>query len=109
VEESNRRRKERIRLELAAQLSVGDQDSGQDTLHVSTSDISTGGAFFHTERSLPVGTKLEVDLILPLDELKKVEGDSATLKVSGIVARTEEKGVAISFTGLKILCINEQS
>jgi hypothetical protein len=44
-----------------------------------------------------VGTEMQVDLVLPLDELKKIEGKRANIKLKGAVIRTGEKGMAIIF------------
>lgn len=91
-----RRKMERFSLELPARISaVGEEEPV--FLESFTSDISAGGAFFQTSRPLPIGTKMNVDLILPLDELKKLEGKRANIKVKGAVVRIGEDGMAISF------------
>ena len=98
-----KRRRERVPLSLPAKLSVVGESKERRTLHCSTSDICAGGAFFHTDLNMPVGTEMDVELVLPLDELKKLEGKNAKIKVSGSVTRTDEKGMAINFAGLKVL------
>jgi len=98
MSELGKRKLERISLKLPARIFV-DSDGGETvSFDAITSDISAGGAFFYTDTPLPVGTKMYVDLILPLDELKKIEGKRAKIKVRGAVVRTDEGGMAISFS-----------
>ena len=86
----------RLKLELPASVcETGNDDSGPFELW--TSDVSAGGAFFVTGHPLPVGTELEIDLILPLDELKKLEGKNAHVSLSGAVVRVSRQGIAVCF------------
>ena len=73
----------------------------------STNDICAIGAFFNIDEPVPEGTEIEIDLDLPVDELKDVKGNSARIKVSGVVVRTDKKGIAVSFSGLKVLTVDE--
>jgi len=102
-----KRKRERVPLSLPAKLSVAGESKDTHTLHCSTSDICAGGAFFHTDLNMPGGTEMDVELVIPLDELKKLEGKNAKIKVSGSVTRTEEKGMAINFAGLKVLFVDK--
>jgi len=96
VSRPERRTLSRLDLELPAKVSkTGDGDSG--ALELWTSDVSAGGAFFLTGQPLPVGTELEIDLILPLDELKKLQGKNAHINLSGEVVRVSQKGMAVCF------------
>ena len=92
----NERTMERFRLQITANLLIKEEDK-RHNLTLQTSDISAGGAFFSTEQPLPLGTKVKVDMILPLDELKKIEGKRAKIEVSGAVIRIDDQGMAISF------------
>jgi len=94
-----KRKLERFPLKLPARIVVnGNGDGAEDApLDAITSDISAGGAFFYTDTPFPVGTQMHVDLILPLDELKKIKGKKAKIKVKGAVVRTGEQGMAICF------------
>jgi hypothetical protein len=62
-----------------------------------TDNVSAGGAFFHTDMPLPAGTAVKIDLILPLDKLKKISGKKAYIKVFGKVLRSDGKGMAVQF------------
>ena len=95
--EFGKRKLERFPLKLPARIFVDGGEGEAALLDAVTSDISAGGAFFYTDTPLPVGTEMNVDLILPLDELKKIEGKRANIKVKGAVIRTGKKGMAIIF------------
>ena len=75
------------------------ETSGQkdEPSSLNTSNISAGGAFFHTERPLSEGTRLRLNLILVVEKLKKLTGSQCHIKVNGTVVRFEEKGMAIRF------------
>ncbi|MDD5724481.1 MAG: PilZ domain-containing protein [Syntrophales bacterium] len=96
--EFGKRKLERFPLKLPARIFV-DGEGGEEAacFDATTSDICAGGAFFYTDTPLPVGTEMYVDLVLPLDELKKIEGRRANIKVRGAVIRTGKRGMAISF------------
>ena len=94
-----RRRLGRFRLEIPAKIDVLDSGLEREGHDLKTSNISSGGAFFHTKEPLPEGTEVKIDLILPLEKLKQLKNDhkQAYIKVSGKVLRSESKGMAISF------------
>jgi len=64
---------------------------------VMTRNICAGGAFLLTDIPLMVGTDIKMDLILPLDNIPKMEGKRSRIDVSGAVVRTESQGVAVCF------------
>jgi c-di-GMP-binding flagellar brake protein YcgR len=84
---------------LPARISLVGEEKEPVSLDAVTSDISAGGAYFRTDKplSVGVGTQMDVDLVLPLDELKKLEGKRARIKVKGAVVRITENGIAICF------------
>ena len=94
-----RRRLGRFRLEIPAKVEVLSSELEREGRDLKTSNISSGGAFFHTKEPLPEGTEVKIDLILPLEKLKQLKNDhkQAYIKVSGKVLRSESKGMAISF------------
>lgn len=94
----SKRRVERIDLELPTTMEVLDIPGQEPViLEFITQDVSSGGAFIHTAQPLPVNTLVEMDLVLPLDELKKIEGKKAHIKVSGMVVRVNSAGMGICF------------
>jgi len=94
-----RRRLGRFRLEVPAKIEVLHSDLEGERRDLKTRNISSGGAFFHTKEPLPEGTLVKIDLILPLEKLKKLKNDhrQAYIEVTGKVLRAELKGMAISF------------
>jgi len=94
---NERRKMERFTLQLLARVSVRGEDQDQPAIEILTKNVSAGGAFIHTPGPLSVGTQLNIEVLLPIGEIKKVKGEMAFIKVSGSVIRTDEKGMAISF------------
>jgi len=92
-----RREFERFDLELPGRVEVEATGQKDEPSSLKTSNISAGGAFFHTERPLSEGTRLCLNLILVVEKLKKLTGSQCQIKVNGTVVRFEEKGMAIRF------------
>jgi len=97
-----RRKLERFDLRIPAKIelmTLGQEGRGEKIPNIMTSDICSGGAFFHTTQPLPEGTQVKIDLILPLNKLKKLKDGwhLAHIKVTGTVLRSESTGMAICF------------
>jgi len=94
-----KRKLERFNLSIPATIELLFSGKEERTLHLQTSDICSGGAYFHTTQPLIEGTQVKVDLALSLEKLGKLQGrhKKAYIKVTGIVLRSESKGMAISF------------
>ncbi len=86
----------RFRLRLPASAFIRD-DGDQPPMDFLTSNISGGGAFFHTDEPLPLGAEVNLELILPLDDPGKGKRKGSLIKVSGKVIRIGDKGMAITF------------
>ncbi|RJR39534.1 MAG: PilZ domain-containing protein [Desulfobacteraceae bacterium] len=93
-----KRCRERIPLRLAATIESKDR-----SVNVLTRDISSVGAYFDSENNIPVGSEVELEVYLPLKELKELKGGRARMKVGGTVVRVEEGGVAVLFRGVRLL------
>jgi hypothetical protein len=93
----DKRRLQRFDLKVPAR--VEGLGNGRVILDLITNDICAGGAFFHTDKPLPEGTKVRIDLMLPLGGLKKLlsEFDHAHIRVTGTVLRINAGGMAICF------------
>jgi hypothetical protein len=94
------RRLERFDLEMPATIeSLTSDQEEKALLTLLTTNISSGGAYFHTTQPLPEGTQVKIDLVLPLDKLRKLkeEHKKAYIKVTGKVLRTEAEGMAVCF------------
>lgn len=95
--QNDRRHLERFKLQLLSHISVRGPDKDLKTIKLMTQDVCSGGAFFKTPEPLPVGTQIELDLILKIDRLKELTGKSALVNLSGTIIRTHDQGMAISF------------
>ncbi|PKN24501.1 MAG: hypothetical protein CVU64_22030 [Deltaproteobacteria bacterium HGW-Deltaproteobacteria-21] len=95
----DKRKIERFDLKVPARIEGLGRRKNRDILDLMTSDLCSGGAFFYTNQSLPEGTKVKVDLLLPLGGLKKLisEYDHAYIEVTGTVIRREPRGMAVCF------------
>jgi hypothetical protein len=91
------RRAERFPLEVPARIQRVPGREAEDAIELVTRDICSGGAFFHTDKPLPIGTELKIEMVLPLEKIKKVDGKQAHIRVSGAVIRTSEAGMAVCF------------
>jgi len=94
-----KRRLERYDLEIPAKVEVTDTGMEKGLHDLLTSNICSGGAYFHTSEPFPVGTEVRVDLALPLNRLKELIRDrqEVTIQVTGRVLRSEPTGMAIGF------------
>jgi c-di-GMP-binding flagellar brake protein YcgR len=91
-----RRKQQRFPLELSARLETTVED--KEVLSLQTANISCGGAFFRTPDPLPLGTHVELNLIVPLKQLKKLhDTDLAIIRITGTIIRSEEAGMSVKF------------
>jgi hypothetical protein len=95
----DRRKLERFDIRVPTKIGVIDPKREEEMIELLTSNVCSGGAFFHTKEPLPEGTKVKVDLILPFEKLKELKDkcQQAHVKVSGIVMRAASTGMAICF------------
>ncbi|RJR44984.1 MAG: hypothetical protein C4576_12530 [Desulfobacteraceae bacterium] len=94
-----KRKLQRFDLKIPAKVEYLSRNSDGNVLDLMTSNLCSGGAYIATNQPLPEGTKVKVDLELPLGGIKRViwEYDYADIRVTGIVIRRESVGMAISF------------
>lgn len=98
--EDNRRIQERLNLNLVATIQqVSGEQLDTATTQTVTRDISASGAYLLTSTALPEGTQLELEVLLPLDELRPLDesGKDIALKAIGHVVRADTVGVAVQF------------
>jgi hypothetical protein len=91
-----KRMMQRFTLEVPARISFAEHPQ-QKGIELLTRNISAGGAFFKTDDPLPVGTELTMEVLLPLNGIKKVKGEKSAVKLTGSIIRSEEKGMAVCF------------
>lgn len=105
---AEKRSVERFDLGFKAFVAVSDDTDESESLAMQTRDISANGVYLLTDTPLPVGTRVKVDMVLSLDELKKL-GGKALIKTSGQVLRKESGGMAIYFdSNSKILPFSKE-
>lgn len=88
---------ERFSLELPALLSMTDAAGKPKAFEVKTKDICSGGAFFVTDKVMPIGTDVKMDLIFSLKKVDQFKDKKTHIDVSGAVVRAEKQGVAVCF------------
>jgi len=96
IAEYENRKMERFSLDLAGLLSINGK-SEQGLQKLQTIDICAGGALFQTSETVPLGTEISVDLVLPLDRFKEIKTKRALIEVRGKVIRKENNGMAVCF------------
>jgi PilZ domain len=94
---NEKRKMDRFSLELPAWISAINDNGSLQSFEVVTRDICAAGAFLQTDQPLSVGTDIEMNLVLPLDNLPKMQKRRSRIDVSGSVVRTELQGMAVSF------------
>ena len=94
-----KRRLERYDLEVPAEIEVIGAGLEKGTQNLLTINICSGGAFFQTTQPLAVGTKIKINLVLPLDKLKEAIRDhqGVCVHVTGRVLRSAPDGMAVAF------------
>ncbi len=94
-----RRKLERFNLEVPARIEVlAREEQGEAVFELNTKDVSAGGAYFRTKKALPEGTRVRIDIILPLDRLRRLkDACKGLIKVTGTVLRAEPTGMAVCF------------
>ena len=93
----DKRKMERFSLALPALLTVMDDHENHAPIECMTENICAGGAYFKIQNPFPIGTKMKIDVILPVDKLSNFKGTKSRIDVSGSVIRTEEEGMALRF------------
>ncbi len=92
-----RRTMERFPLKLEVNLSAEDKKGTSAVLKFRTENVCAGGAYLMSGNTLPVGTGVNVDLVLPLGKFENMAGKSSQIKVTGSIIRSSEDGMAILF------------
>ena len=94
-----RRDVERFDLSIPAKIESMTPTREEETMNLLTSDVCSGGAFFHTSQPLREGVQVKVSLVLSFDKLEglKDEWKQALIKVNGRVLRCESSGMVICF------------
>jgi len=93
-----KRKVERFDLRIETMLQVQDDAILETSQKLVSRDISSGGVYLTTERPLPVGTRVDLDFLLIMNELNgRLKDKSVNISTSGKVIRTDEQGFAVEF------------
>ena len=92
-----KRKLQRFALQLPARIYPVSKDKGGNEISASTINICANGALLAGAEQLPVGSEVELEIVLHLDELEKLQGKKAQMKMSGVVLRSGSEGTAIAF------------
>ena len=95
--EDEKRKAERFQLDLQVSLTVSSEQLGIIEAH--TKDISSEGAYVEVNKPLEAGTPVRLELLLPVERLMALVGESqkVKVKVNGKVIRSNATGMAVQF------------
>ena len=93
-----KRKLERFNLEIPVIVSIT-AVGAQKKLDMTTRDVCSGGAYFRTEQSVPIGTEMQINLVLPLEKFKMLPDhcEKVLVNLSGKVLRIESDGIGVCF------------
>lgn len=110
MEQKNRRLQERFFLQIDAKLSAESDIDGNEVIEeITATNISSGGAFLSTRRKIPLASKVHLEFLVDLEQLKKLKfvlsletlqalsGKKIWVSATGIVIRIEDTGIGIIF------------
>ena len=88
---------ERFEMRVPATLHLGGNPG--EVLDLETTNVSSKGAFLLTDRTVPRGVGVRVELRLPLSEALRMVGSGRNVKITvgGRVVRKQEDGIAVQF------------
>ena len=94
---SLRRNEQRHDLEVASSVYLDHEHEDNKIADLTSINISRNGAFFESDLNLKIGTDICINMVFPLNELKKIEGETVLVKAAGKIIRVEGKGMAVRF------------
>lgn len=93
-----KRKVERFALQIETMLHVPDDSATDTSQRLISRDISSDGVFLITNNPLPIGTRVDLDLLLRLNELNSNFKDKLiNISTSGEIIRIEEGGFVVRF------------
>lgn len=93
-----KRKLERFNMEIPGTVSIK-ASGAKKKLELVTRDICSEGAYFKTEQAVPIGTEVQIDLVLPLKKFKMLPEhcEKVLVTLSGKVLRIEPGGIGVCF------------
>ena len=93
-----RRTIERFSLELPTKIKIlSPKEEKEEVFDLTTSNISSKGAYFHMVEPIRESTQVKVTISLDIALLRKLTGYQGILTTNGKVIRSNTKGMAIAF------------
>jgi hypothetical protein len=103
----DRRKLERFELRLPARIKAEEHGVCAGELNLLTVNVSSDGALFDTPSWLPIGTSVDIDLVLDLGRFKKPPNNKTHVKLTATVVRTEPRAMAVRFNnGFEMAILN---
>lgn len=93
----DKRNKERYELNLPLEFTSGLEESKHPASSPMTKNICAAGAFVETDARILPGSKVEMEIVLPLDKFKTLHVQRTLITVAGEVVRCDKNGMAFSF------------
>jgi len=88
---------ERFDLKVPIKIKLDKPETDEGEFIFTTNNICAGGAFFHTEKQIPEGMKVNLDFVISIDKLKEFVNSQCRIIVSGEVIRRDSTGMAVRF------------
>ena len=93
----NRRRMDRYDFFLPVKLTPNSEAGDNSFSMLMTKDIGIGGTFLETKEPLIPGSRVNMEITLPLDKLESLRSKKMVIKVPGEVIRCNKQGMALKF------------
>ena len=90
---------ERVSLELPHKFSAISGGEKQGGYEFTIGNDCTGYAFIDAPQPLPEDTQVKIDLVMPLDKLKSLKGNSIRVRIPGVMVRNSKDRTTINFNG----------
>ncbi|SHO43045.1 PilZ domain-containing protein [Desulfopila aestuarii] len=108
---NEKRIQQRFTLNLQAKMTYSfDDSSNGEYISTVAANISCGGAFLETDQQLPLASRVNLEFLLAIEDLKKLKvvasvdilrklakGKQVWVQATGVVIRQEPNGVAVIF------------
>ena len=94
---NERRKLERFNLVIPTRLVLTNNNQEAEVFEINTCNISAGGAFFKTTHRIPKGICVNLNFVLPIENLARILGVTSFVKIKGKIIRVDMEGIAVSF------------
>jgi hypothetical protein len=93
-----KRKVERFDLHIDAMLNFQYESRVAKEIKLRSRDISCDGVFLETTNPLPIGTKVDLNLLVSHQEINShLKNEKTNISTSGKVVRANEEGMVIEF------------